>query len=333
MIFHAGTATLIFEASAICPIADFVYISCLQPSDLRFQFNTLFLLYCDCLSRLAQGLAPTLVSPYLPFPPDPSSPGMRLLRRPIAFSLLLLQLTPSLLAFPSEGHVADLAEGKPGRDTLTSNPPLPTTPPSAAGKKDAPVDGKDGRPHQGPFIETEAERDRKKALESDTGGHSTGKKAGGASLSKEGWDTDKSKDLPESTPKELPEDMKDMPKSNDGVMDDRNRLGPKEGTRGTEGGISEKSKGKLSTDDDAEKTAEGPKEVPPLPHSEQEKIKGDTGKSAKPGGAGKAGKISKDEETKSTTSDDSKDKPDSKVEDVNLGGISVRRPEMLYVYY
>lgn len=59
------------------------------------------------------------------------------------------------------------------------------------------------------------------------------------------------------------------PHSNDGVMDDPNRSGPKEGTRGTEGGVSEKQKeNRLS----GEKVPGGPKEAPPLPHSEQQKL-------------------------------------------------------------
>jgi hypothetical protein len=97
------------------------------------------------------------------------------------------------------------------------------------GTKDAPVDGKDGKPHAGPFVETAAERERKKAKESGDGkGFSTGTKPvpkplkappGGASYS---------------------EDSK-IPESNDGVMDDPNRVSPAEGTRGTEGGVTERT--------------------------------------------------------------------------------------------
>src|SRR5699024_10223008 len=57
------------------------------------------------------------------------------------------------------------------------------------------------------------------------------------------------------------------PHANDGVMDDRNRHGPKEGTRGTEGGVSEKQNQLAS-----EKIPGGPKEAPPLPQSEQQKL-------------------------------------------------------------
>lgn len=61
----------------------------------------------------------------------------------------------------------------------------------------------------------------------------------------------------------------DIPEKNDGVMDDENRLLPKKGTTGTEGGISEKVK-----DKDLKKTEnkpQPPKEAPPLPESEEKK--------------------------------------------------------------
>lgn len=138
------------------------------------------------------------------------------------------------------------------------------------GTKDAPVDGKDGRPHLGPFVETGAERDRKKAKE-NTG------------------DTDIKKPVPEGVPTG---DSPKIPETNDGVMDDPHRTGPKEGTRGTEGGISEKNKDRKATHFDGtkpEKKPDPPKEVPPLPHSEQESIDPkavkDDGKKSKETGA------------------------------------------------
>ena len=89
---------------------------------------------------------------------------MRLRARPFTQLLILSQLTSIIRAAPPT-HAADLAEAKSTRDAVES--PVPGTGSlkslSAIGKKDAPVDGKDGRPHQGPFVETEAERDRKKA--------------------------------------------------------------------------------------------------------------------------------------------------------------------------
>ena len=121
------------------------------------------------------------------------------------------------------------------------------------GTIDAPVDGKDGRPHLGPFVETGAERDRKKAKENN-------------------GDKDIKKPVPEGVPTG---DGSKIPETNDGVMDDPHRTGPKEGTRGTEGGISEKNKDRKTTQSDGakvEKKPDPPKEVPPLPHSEQESL-------------------------------------------------------------
>ena len=184
---------------------------------------------------------------------------MRIRQRPLSLILLLipcLHLTSALL---SSEEVVALAEGK----KIGPPPELPASPgakpPSVdgIGTKDAPVDGKDGRPHLGPFVETSAERDRKKAKESGDDAKVEKAKpstlAGGAS-SDDGWK---------------------MPETNDGVMDDPNRTGPKEGTRGTEGGISEKSKERkegILEGEKSEKKPDPPKEAPPLPHSEQESI-------------------------------------------------------------
>ena len=124
------------------------------------------------------------------------------------------------------------------------------------GTKDAPIDGKDGKPHTGPFVETEAERDRKKT-----------------------------KDSPDEEPAVMPstgpaKEQTSVRQSNDGVMDDPNRVGPKDGTRGTEGGMSEKSKEEKTGE---EKKPDPPKEAPPLPHSEQEMMKDPQGKDLEDG--------------------------------------------------
>jgi hypothetical protein len=120
------------------------------------------------------------------------------------------------------------------------------------GTKDAPVDGKDGKPHQGPFVEIEGLRKT---------------------------DSESQRDLPPL--KDRPEDPtmidgKKIPESNDGVMDDKNRPEPEEGTTGTGGGVTEKDKARKAkegkTGSKAENKPETPKEAPPLPHSEQEKI-------------------------------------------------------------
>ena len=120
----------------------------------------------------------------------------------------------------------------------------------SAGLKDAPFDFKDGRPHTGPFVETSADRGRKKA---------------------KNFENDEHPDYPFSV-----KDSEEMPVSNDGVMDDPNRTGPKEGTRGDEGGVSEKVREKEQLfGSGPEKVPDPPREAPPLPHSEQEKVNAD----------------------------------------------------------
>jgi hypothetical protein len=105
----------------------------------------------------------------------------------------------------------------------------------------APVDRNDGKPHNGPWVKTDGKVDQS---------------------------------LPElqNRPEDpMVVDGKKIPQSNDGVMDDPTRKPPKEGTTGTEGGVSEKGKARKEQDGGA--TPEAPKDHPPLPHSEQEKIK------------------------------------------------------------
>ncbi|KAL2831154.1 hypothetical protein BDW59DRAFT_140494 [Aspergillus cavernicola] len=137
----------------------------------------------------------------------------------------------------------------PGDKTVV--PDLEEVAPQIASKGtlDAPVDGKDGRPHAGPWVETNAERDRKKS------GTVTPKEEQGRPDIRSAERLDSN-----GTP---------IPYSNDGVMDDRNRVAPKEGTRGTENGVSEKLKGATYAGD---KSPGSPKEAPPLPHSEEQRI-------------------------------------------------------------
>lgn len=145
------------------------------------------------------------------------------------------------------------------------------------GTKDAPVDGKDGRPHEGPFVEIENLR--------------------------KGESGESKKDLPRI--KDRPDDPtvvdgKKIPKSNDGVMFDKNRPEPKEGTTGTAGGVSEKDKARKAkegkTGEKTENRPDPPKEAPPLPHSEEEKIMSDKeAKKDKPKQKGKTdGKTAED---------------------------------------
>ncbi|KAL9488283.1 hypothetical protein ACSS6W_000560 [Trichoderma asperelloides] len=150
--------------------------------------------------------------------------------------------------------------------------------------KDAPVDGKDGKPHLGPFVETDGK------ASTETKGES---------------------DLP--TLKGRPKDPtvvdgKKIPESNDGVMFDKNREKPQDGTTGTEGGVSEKDKARKAhegkTGEKLVNQPEAPKEHPPLPHSEEKKIEKGKGKDkAKPADSDKdksKPKSSSDKDTEDT---------------------------------
>jgi putative Ca2+/H+ antiporter (TMEM165/GDT1 family) len=131
------------------------------------------------------------------------------------------------------------------------------------GTKDAPVDGKDGKPHAGPFVGNE--KDPKKDAKPDP------KKPKATEEGELVVPGTKS-----ATPKEevmVAADGTKIPQVNDGVMNDPSREPPKHGTTGTEGGVSEKDKARKAqegqTGAKVEKKPDSPKEAPPLPHSEQ----------------------------------------------------------------
>ncbi|KAL4975165.1 hypothetical protein BDW66DRAFT_74214 [Aspergillus desertorum] len=122
---------------------------------------------------------------------------------------------------------------------------------SPKGTQDAPVDGKDGRPHAGPWVETNAERDRKISGRQDEQARQDAKSA-----------------------ELLDSNGEPIPYSNDGV----NRAAPKEGTLGAEGDVSMEFKGSTYSED---KLSGGPKEAAPLPHSEEQKLPSTEDSSAK----------------------------------------------------
>lgn len=166
---------------------------------------------------------------------------MRLTTRRAPFSVLLVSSLAATAALAAS--IDDTYSAKSG------------SPLSAAGTKDAPVDGKDGRPHQGPFVDTENLRTSSSS--------------------------DLKSDLPplEGRPHDPTViDGVKIPETNDGVMNDPNRLEPKQGTTGTSGGVSEKDQVRKAkegaTGERVENKPAAPKEAPPLPHSEQEKIIG-----------------------------------------------------------
>ncbi|KAI9675037.1 MAG: hypothetical protein M1817_001443 [Caeruleum heppii] len=183
---------------------------------------------------------------------------MKLRRRP---SPLLFLLLPYLVSAAAALAGDSRSDQQPvPRDGPVSGPAVtPSVPPnpklkSDVGTKDAPVDGLDGKPHAGPWVD--AGTDKKKS-----------KSDGSTTATKK--------------PAPRPASETAIPESNDGVMDDPNRLSPKKGTTGTEGGVSEKDRDRKAqegqTGERTEKRPDPPKEAPPLPHSEEEKIKGAEG--------------------------------------------------------
>ncbi|KAK4242035.1 hypothetical protein C8A03DRAFT_29778 [Achaetomium macrosporum] len=159
--------------------------------------------------------------------------------------------SPLLLLFlPSLAVAAAVADKQLDRDSAAISEGASSA--RRVGTKDAPVDGKDGKPHAGPFVELDTSSESARDLPA-------------------------LKDRPADP---LVVDGKRIPESHDGVMDDKNRPGPKKGTTGTEGGVSEKSKDRelreKQTGEKVENKPPTPKEPPPLPHSDQERIQADS---------------------------------------------------------
>jgi Ca2+/H+ antiporter, TMEM165/GDT1 family len=133
---------------------------------------------------------------------------------------------------------------------------------AVVGTKDAPVDGQDGKPKTGPWVDGIS--DTKKTT-TDEGVVSNGPK--------------KTAPLPLADP-QLGDSI---PQEVDGVMNDPNREFAKDGTTGTHGGVSQKDKARLlaegETGEKPMKIPEQPVEIPELPHSEELKIaEGSAGK-------------------------------------------------------
>jgi Ca2+/H+ antiporter, TMEM165/GDT1 family len=153
-----------------------------------------------------------------------------------------------LLAF---ALVASADSGLPQRSQLARRGPVPASDPAVdsrsgpVGREHAPVDGKDGMPHDGPWIETETDRKNQKLKDGAV-------------------DEDEEEAVYDSGTKAT----EDMPQTNDGVMDDPNRKVPDAASRGVAGGVSQRAKDGTTVG----KQPERPKEALPLPHSEKEKL-------------------------------------------------------------
>ena len=191
---------------------------------------------------------------------------MKFRRRASPLLLLLLpSLASALSAAARENTQSTLTKDTTPRDVKADPAPsavidLNSKSKYEIGTKDAPVDGKDGKPHAGPFVGTEKDpkKESKKA-----------KPAENAELV-----TPKAKDDHVAM---VAADGTPIPEVNDGVMNDPSRQLPKHGTTGTTGGVSEKDKARKAkegqTGERLEKTPDSPKEAPPLPHGEQAALK------------------------------------------------------------
>lgn len=207
---------------------------------------------------------------------------MRLRSRHSPLLLLLLPLAASAAVSADIQAEKNLVQAK-----AYDPDPIPdgAAPPKKYGTKDAPVDGKDGKPHAGPFVDYEP-----KAPDPTT----------------------EFPDLKDRPQDPMIIDGKKIPESNDGVMDDKNRPEPKQGTTGTGGGVSEKDKERKKmesqTGERVENKPKTPKEAPPLPHSDEEKIlKEKTGGKGSDDGLG----LGKPTDLPSKTHDKSPPLPDS----------------------
>lgn len=183
---------------------------------------------------------------------------MKIRRRNAQLLLLLLPFVSALSAAGQDDNPSTVA--KQPRDPAILDPnPSPVVDISKGkydvGTKDAPVDGKDGKPHAGPFVGSEKDQKMKSGVDESESVLGMGKE-----------DTT-----------ELVSPTNGKASVPDGVMDDPNRELPKQGTTGTEGGVSEKDKVRKAqegqTGEKVEKTPDSPKEAPPLPLSEETNIK------------------------------------------------------------
>ncbi|KAF2398293.1 UPF0016-domain-containing protein [Trichodelitschia bisporula] len=189
---------------------------------------------------------------------------MRFRRRPyVPLLLLLLPALTASLTIEGDKLKPDLLKPTKTAAARLSAPSSASGSKYEIGTKDAPVDGLDGKPHAGPFVGSEGKKKPSNAVE-DLGG--VKKPVAGSSrerVLKDKW---------EVPPHDIP----------DSVMDDRDRDAPKRGPTGTEGGVSEKDRDRKAKEKEAggkiEKKPDAPKEAPPLPVSEEAKLRKGKGK-------------------------------------------------------
>ncbi|KAI9660833.1 MAG: hypothetical protein M1829_006443 [Trizodia sp. TS-e1964] len=138
---------------------------------------------------------------------------------------------------------------------------------SDIGTKDAPVDGWNGKPQQGPWARAGAQPvDTKKSVVVVADDDEVPLKPG------------KKKPVPKEPVKQPSTDNSPPPLSQpDSVMDDPKRELPKKGSTGTEGGVTEREKDRKAKEEkegkEVERKPSPPQAAPPLPPSEEQKIK------------------------------------------------------------
>ncbi|KAF2738105.1 UPF0016-domain-containing protein [Polyplosphaeria fusca] len=173
-----------------------------------------------------------------------------------AFLLLLSALRVLAASIPAEAEGQQVARAVVPAlsDASTIASPSPT--PGSKGTKDAPVDGFDGKPHEGPYIDDKPTIPNKQPAAIEELRPAVTRISSTQEMTKEEWQK--------------------LAADGDGVMDDPDRTSPK-GNTGIEGGVSEKTKDRQEHEDKTgeklEKVPEAPKEAPPTPHGEQERLK------------------------------------------------------------
>jgi hypothetical protein len=189
--------------------------------------------------------------PLFIFPPSSNTMRLRHQRAPA-----LLLLLPALGAFAASIK-SDLDDTQvvraalPELSAVSSLNPSPT--PASKATKDAPVDGLDGKPHEGPYI------DDKPSVPKKTLGGVEELRPGATRIAS-------------TTLEKTKEQLAALGVDGEGVMDDPDRESPK-GKTGTEGGVSAKDKERKDKEDKsgekAEKVPESPKEALPIPHGQE----------------------------------------------------------------
>jgi hypothetical protein len=181
------------------------------------------------------------------------------LRQPRTTALLLLLPAVQVLAAQALADAHGTQAARADSTDIAAATGAPAAAPALAsgnkGTKDAPVDGFDGKPHAGPYVDDKTV--------------ATKKGPGGIEELRPG-----SRKPTTAEKEELAAKIED----DDSVMNDPHREFPK-GNTGTEGGVSAKDKERLAhegkTGEKMEKVPESPKEAPELPtsHGEQQHMK------------------------------------------------------------